>query len=196
MNKLNCILGSHNSLSYLPIKKWWQKITSPWTKCQNLTLLEQYNAGVRLFDIRVRIGDSDKILFCHNRTILDLDIESFYKLIEELPGNIYIRFGLDERTKPEFPNLDVSAFLDFVKEVEDRFKDKVKVVNEYVFWIWIDLYEGSNKMYYYEPYASVSNTFYKYLPPKWFANIFNKQVMNMFSFKDGENTCVLLDYVK
>lgn len=32
----------------------WTKLVSLFSKCQNKTLIEQYNVGVRLFDIRVR----------------------------------------------------------------------------------------------------------------------------------------------
>lgn len=38
------MIGSHNSLSYLPIKGW-RKILKPWVKCQSKTIEEQYNSG-------------------------------------------------------------------------------------------------------------------------------------------------------
>ena len=41
------MLGSHNSMSYLPIKGW-KKILKPWIKCQDLTIQEQYNQGKKV----------------------------------------------------------------------------------------------------------------------------------------------------
>ena len=37
------MIGSHNSISYLPPKNFWGKITRLWNKCQDKTLEEQYN---------------------------------------------------------------------------------------------------------------------------------------------------------
>ena len=41
------MIGSHNSMSYLPPKNLWGKMTRPWNKCQNQNIREQYEAGVR-----------------------------------------------------------------------------------------------------------------------------------------------------
>lgn len=46
-------LASHNSMTYLPIKKWWLKPFRFIAQCQNKTIEEQYQAGVRMFDIRI-----------------------------------------------------------------------------------------------------------------------------------------------
>ena len=48
------MIGSHNSLTYLPAKTLVGKLLIPWTRCQNKTLVGQYNMGVRYFDIRGR----------------------------------------------------------------------------------------------------------------------------------------------
>ncbi len=58
------MLGSHNSMTYLPLTGW-SRILRPWVRCQSLTLMEQYNAGVRYFDIRIRLVNG-KWRFCHN----------------------------------------------------------------------------------------------------------------------------------
>lgn len=49
----NYILGSHNSMTYLEPKEWWMKIVGFTARCQKKTLVEQWNAGVRYFDLRV-----------------------------------------------------------------------------------------------------------------------------------------------
>src|SRR5574344_593835 len=46
-------LVSHNSLTYLKPKKWWMKLLGFTAKCQRVTLEEQYNLGVRIFDLRL-----------------------------------------------------------------------------------------------------------------------------------------------
>lgn len=51
------ILGSHNSLSYDTPISWWMKLINFTSKCQSLNLKEQFDYGVRLFDIRVDLLD-------------------------------------------------------------------------------------------------------------------------------------------
>ena len=47
-------LASHNSLSYIKPKKWWEKLINFTSKCQSYDIETQYEYGVRLFDIRIR----------------------------------------------------------------------------------------------------------------------------------------------
>lgn len=51
-------LASHNSLSYVKPKRWWEKLINFTAKCQLYDIETQYQKGVRLFDIRVRRDDS------------------------------------------------------------------------------------------------------------------------------------------
>ena len=46
--------GTHNSLTGEGAWRWWMRMWWPVWRCQSKTLEEQINAGVRLFDIRVR----------------------------------------------------------------------------------------------------------------------------------------------
>lgn len=58
------MIGSHNTLSYLPPKNLWGKITRPWNKCQNKNLEEQVNADIDYLDIRINfIKMKNGILF-------------------------------------------------------------------------------------------------------------------------------------
>lgn len=47
------MIGSHNSMSYLPPKRWFWRLFTPLWRCQDKTIEEQIKAGVRFFDIRV-----------------------------------------------------------------------------------------------------------------------------------------------
>lgn len=53
-------LGTHNSLSYLPCQ--WYLIPFAWIgKCQSKTISEQYELGVRWFDIRVKYANGKPV---------------------------------------------------------------------------------------------------------------------------------------
>ena len=195
------ILGSHNSLSYLPIKHWWQRFTAPWARCQKLSLREQYDAGVRLFDIRVRFDKECKPMFCHNNVIFDYSFYDFYEDIKSLPGNVYIRLILDVRKKPADAERQKMAFLMFSKCIKEglKFNYKVSITEMRVFWEWNDYLSKLNKpsdMKLCEVYGSVSKTWYRFLPPKWFAKVVNIPVrMVAGDFTEEADRCLMIDYV-
>ena len=47
------MIGSHNSMTYLPPKNPIFRLFTPFFRCQNMSLIEQIEEGVRFFDIRV-----------------------------------------------------------------------------------------------------------------------------------------------
>lgn len=47
-------LGTHNSLSYIKPEQWWLRPFNWIAKCQKLNLKQQWDLGVRYFDIRVK----------------------------------------------------------------------------------------------------------------------------------------------
>lgn len=47
------MIGSHNSMTYLPPKHRFWRLFTPFWRCQDKTVEEQIKAGVRLFDLRV-----------------------------------------------------------------------------------------------------------------------------------------------
>ena len=50
-------IGTHNSLTYLTPKKWWQKLIKFTAKCQEVDYEKQYELGARVFDIRLWYDD-------------------------------------------------------------------------------------------------------------------------------------------
>lgn len=47
-------IGTHNSFSYLPPARWYGYFMLPFARCQSKTATQQYDAGARCFDVRVR----------------------------------------------------------------------------------------------------------------------------------------------
>lgn len=58
-------LASHNSWSYLPPMKWWMRPFAFMAKCQSKNIREQYEAGVRLFDLRIRFDKCGRTILAH-----------------------------------------------------------------------------------------------------------------------------------
>lgn len=95
------ILGSHNSMTYLKPRKWWMRIGLFMAKCQNLKLEEQYQSGVRWFDIRIsfpkdRNGNRIDPVFSHG--IMDfkgLSVSCVLEFLNSKP-DAYCRLVLEK----------------------------------------------------------------------------------------------------
>lgn len=48
------MLASHNSATYLRPREWWMRPFSFMARCQSKNIIEQFEAGARLFDFRIR----------------------------------------------------------------------------------------------------------------------------------------------
>ena len=183
----NYILGSHNSLSYLPIKHWYQRVTALWARCQSKTLKEQYDSGVRLFDIRIRFDKHNNIVFCHNKTIFKYDTMDLFKDFSSFEDTCYVRFILDIRKKPKNSELLKQKFLDFVRSFS--YLNNVIISHAIVFWEW-DNYFGCKI-----DIIETNITKYNFLPPKWHAKLVNEQLNKFPLFGDSNDGCILMNYV-
>lgn len=187
--KNNIIIGSHNSLSYLKPKHWYQWLFYPWAKCQNKTLKEQYDSGVRYFDIRVRFNKNNDIVFCHNFTIFNLSINDFYDELNSLPKDCYFRFMLDYRSEPKFSNKYIIIFESFIQFITYYYK--LNIHQAIIYWEGTNIYTNVNEQINLRScYASESNSIFKYLPPILYKWLYNKRP----SSAEG-NTCYLEDFI-
>lgn len=93
--------GTHNSCTYAPLFGW-QKILAPFAWmfawCQPKTLEEQYDSGVRLFDIQTA-RKNGKWYISHGAIWYDMTLDEVFARLNKLAyGNkepVYIRLGLD-----------------------------------------------------------------------------------------------------
>lgn len=193
------MIGSHNSYSYLPPKNLWGKITRPWGKCQDLTLKEQYAKGVRYFDIRLRVINN-KWHLVHNR--VDYGSCDSNNYISDLcsickKGDVYLRFLLDERTKPDNAEEYTKSFITFVKSITYTVSHP-NIIECRTFWDWTNHSEAINtdeKLEVIERHASVRAPWYKYiLGTKHFAKKYNKDLY--INYKTLKWYVLLIDYIE
>lgn len=106
--------GSNRSLSYLrPLNRWY-RIFNFLFKCQTKTVEEQYNCGVRVFDIALFRKPNGKGCFKYGNVMYDAFsfYEPFYILNKK--GDCYIRLTLEE-TKKDCKRNDID-------DIENKFK--------------------------------------------------------------------------
>lgn len=58
-------IGSHNTMTYLPVKRGYMKLFNWIAKCQDLTIHQQYSRGVRVFDFRIAYDKYGNPEFAH-----------------------------------------------------------------------------------------------------------------------------------
>lgn len=194
-------LASHNSLSYLVPQTWWGKILTPWTKCQDKNIYEQYRAGVRLFDIRIAYDDKLNFYVVHNKVRYKMtrdELRDILGFIRDTKDS-EIRVLLDMRTEPKSAYLKESNFVWMMREWECAYNYPIK--EAIIFWKWEFVVSNANisTRTIEEYHASVSGKWYEYiLGTKWFARHRNeKKRKEWFAEKDDstETKYLMLDYV-
>lgn len=96
------ILGSHNSMSYLPLKNWWVAPFAFMARCQSADYRKQYEQfGVRLFDIRIGIFNGGCPMFCHGIANYKGDVNSVIRWLDE-QGDVTVRIVLEKGNEEHF----------------------------------------------------------------------------------------------
>ena len=96
-------LASHNSFSYLPVRKWWMKLFAWAARCQQETITMQYLKGARMFDLRLRFDESkgyfSRPYICHGLIEYKTAWSEIYDILDMLNerGDCYLRMVLETK---------------------------------------------------------------------------------------------------
>jgi len=200
------ILGSHNTLSYLIPSKWYKRPFKWMAKCQNKTYKEQYDLGVRLFDLRLRFTDSHEIIVCHGKieykfTIYDLkDFLNFLNTKKDC----YLRVIYENtNSKDILENSKERLFKEFCRNIQDSYKNIVffggnrkydwkqifKFLAEEKAPKLIDRYSSTTSLF------KSNNRFLRIIDDLWpwlYAKLNNHENYNLY--KESED-CLFMDFV-
>lgn len=188
------ILGSHNSLSYLPVKKWWMKPIAFTAKCQRKTIKEQYELGVRCFDLRVRFNKYGLGIIAHGIVEYGFTASQVYEDLAWLneQGGCYVRVIHEVRSARQYKHRRKELFQHFCQLIEDEY-DNIH------FWCGRNLFSWERDYHfdYYDPsccekYASVC-------PPKilddWWPWLYARLHNKNLRAKETDKEILLIDYV-
>lgn len=134
------MLASHNSFSFLKPLHWYDRITIPWSKCQDLTIEQQLMDNVKLFDLRIAFkGDKVYVVHNHIKYALYKDIKNYLNLLQDFViktgQHIYMRIGLDMRKKPKNEAEIISKFQQFLEEFKQEYS-RIDIAGAITFWDW------------------------------------------------------------
>lgn len=115
------MIGSHNSLTYLPVRQWYLKPFKWMAKCQSKPILDQYSQyGVRLFDFRVRFDTGNPIIahgpfeFESKKNCDVFEFLFWLDYITELSGDpVYVRLILESNKKMKDQDKQELCFQEF-----------------------------------------------------------------------------------
>lgn len=182
-------IGTHNSMTYLKPKKWYLYPFQFIARCQSKTIEEQFNLGIRLFDIRISYDENQIQEFRHGSMAYKGNVYQTLKWLNSQDVPIKIRLILE--TKYFNPRQEY-----LFKEDYEWFKELFKNLT---------FYEGRTKhdwkqiidlptLELEQPVSSMQkNVFYK-LCPWLYAKLFNKKHIEtlqsdktyLFDFYNGE----------
>ena len=187
-------LASHNSWSYLPPKSWWMRPFSFVAKCQAKNIREQYEAGARLFDLRVRFDRYGIPYIAHGLMVYDSDVfGADLRWLNNQLDVVYVQVVIEVGKEN---TLQENLFIAWCKKIKRRYKNIIFV--------------GFNRKYDWKPllddkqenlpiagcFASApSGKWYSKLNDLWpwlWAKRHNKQVIE--AYKDYEGW-VMMDFL-
>lgn len=185
------ILGSHNSWSYLPPKKWYTKLFRFVAQCQDWDIKTQYEHGVRCFDLRIKYN-GDKLQVAHGAMVYKIDVAD---LLTDLcwlnsKGDVYVRVLHEVRTKKEYIDHSISHFRDDCSAFEQLYPN-IKFWCGRNLYNWEEDYKFKHDPSCEEKYSSVILPKFDDIYPRYYAKKYNKQVYKTGTDKD----ILLIDFV-
>ena len=184
------ILGSHNSWSYLPLRKWWMRPIAFMARCQNIDIRKQYEMGVRCFDLRIRYVKW-KLQVAHGLIVYEITEQQLIDDLEFLDskGDCMVRILHEARTKKQYEP-SKPFFQSFCYKIKSDFP-------QISFWCGRNLYDWQ-KDYDFGDEPSCEERYSSVCPPKllaWWpwqwAILHNREVRE----KGTESEILLMDFV-
>lgn len=194
------MLGSHNSFTYLPCRKWWMYLINWAAKCQSKTLSRQFHEGVRYFDFRVRFKNDQPVIahgLIEYRGNIDKEVATLNYLAKHFNAKIYIRFVLEFNKIPEDFVSQITSLINLVKHYRVKYP---YITYTYIMSKWneqkIATYYSKGTPTLIHKYSSVLKEKRFLWIPYRYARLHNKKFLKKYSKEVLSSSEVLmLDYV-
>ena len=194
------MLGSHNSLSYLPCKRWWMYLINWIAKCQSKTLSEQFHDGVRHFDIRLKWDDKEGWVIAHGLIEYKGNIRRVLETLDSLADyydeKLYVRFLLEYNKRPDDEATKIIKLRNFVRYARGEYSN---IMYHLIETKWdekvIEIYY--NNIVLIHSYSNILGWKRFFLIPYWYAKFHNKENRKTFKniLEDKANRVLMLDFV-
>lgn len=186
-------LASHNSWSYLPPMKWWMRPFAFAAKCQSKTIREQYEAGARLFDLRVRFDKCGRTILAHGLIEYDASgLEDDLRWLNNQLDAVIVQVVLE---LSRYDRSQEADFISWCKSVRRKYKN-IYFAGYYRKFDWKPLLHCMVNPSIAGKFASApSDKWYSKLNDLWpwlWAKMNNREVLDAYKDYDG---WVMMDFV-
>lgn len=188
-------IGSHDTMTYLPPKYWWLKPFHFMAKCQTKTIQEQYEAGVRMFDMRIKFNEKEwKWEFAHGYMVFKCDdIEEVFDWLDKQNGSqVYIRLLLEYNR----PVKNIDDISELFKWYSILLCNKFLNLEFFEFrrkydWKQLNSFEGMAEPDIHQATSSTTGNILDDWFPALFAKTFNKNILEQGTTHDW----LLMDFI-
>lgn len=88
-------IASHDTMAYLKPRKWWMRLFNFMAQCQSKTIEEQYELGIRMFDLRIKYDKDLNPRFAHGLVEYDKKIEDVLDYLASREETCFVRIILE-----------------------------------------------------------------------------------------------------
>lgn len=195
------MLGSHNSLTYLPCRKWWMYLINWAAKCQSKTLTSQFHDNVRYFDFRVRFDKDGKPVIAHGLIEYKGNIEDYILILNELAKHfdetVFVRFVLEFNKEPKDWFRQSMLLNNLLQEFRGKYHN---LTYDYSMTKWNEqdlIRYNPNMIYLFHRYSSTLRWKRFLWIPYWYAKLHNKKIKETWKIEleDKEQRVLMLDFI-
>lgn len=201
------MIGSHNTLTYLPVRHWYHKPIKFMAKCQSKKIQDQFHDyNIRFFDFRVRFKSGEPVI-AHGPIEFKGDVFDYLNYLNTQAQvnniNVYVRLILESNKPMKDQDSQELLFQEFCEYVVNKYTNLTFFGGRRKY-DWKILYD-----FYVEPdildkYSSTTNIFglskdhwtakIDDLWPWLYAKLYNKR--NIKRYIDNKDTSILfIDYI-
>ena len=194
-------IGSHNTFSYLRPKKWYMLPFWFVSKCQSKDIVDQYESGARIFDIRINFDKNYKFQISHGFMAFNIsegDVEFFLEQLNNLANDnnkIYIRliyelnYDLDDEDRQ---SKEEDLFKSYCKKWQDKY-GKLIFFGGNRKYDWDILFDfKTDAPRFVDLYSSTTGTVWDDWCPWLYATLHNK--VNLEEY-ENDDKYVLMDFI-
>lgn len=114
-------LGTHNSMSYLPPKRWYMCPFRFIARCQSQPIDKQYSLGARMFDLRISFDDKGNPEFRHGAMAYKGIVEEYLQYLNSKDIPLYVRVILENSRYTKDKSKQSELFVQFCTRLEKTY---------------------------------------------------------------------------
>lgn len=176
--------GSHNSMTYLPPNNILGKLINFTSQCQEVDLMDQYDKGIRFFDIRIAFNDKDEPIFKHGLVTYKGDVFNTLYILRYM-SEVSIRVIL-ETTNENI--VQETLFIKFCSKLKEMLPN-ITIYGGNRKYDWKQIYPFKEESLITHKEASMSKYKVFHIFPKLYAKLFNRHI------KESSNNIILYDFI-